>query len=147
MQTFELTKMINDDSEVPTEFDQSIKDGQRFALANETYGDISVIKASQELLAGGATPNSKSHAMLPNPSFDSLTAHQPFRNQSKVLLHGDNSGELNLNESKIGDDKISSKMAKENTRRTSRTSLHSAGGSRLNAVEEENENQEQEEEK
>ena len=50
--------------------------------------------------------------MLPNPSFDSLTTHMPFRNQSKVLLHGENSGELNLNESRVGDDKISSKMAK-----------------------------------
>ena len=51
-----------------------MKDGQRLAQANETYGDISVIKASQELVAGGATGNSKSHAMLPNPSVDSLTA-------------------------------------------------------------------------
>ena len=45
MQTFDLTKM-NDDSEAPSEFDQSIKDGQRIAQANETFGDISVIKAS-----------------------------------------------------------------------------------------------------
>ena len=72
--TFELTKMKEEDSEAPTEFDQSMKDGQRLAQANETYGDISVIKASQELIRGGATGNSKSHAMLPNPSVDSLTA-------------------------------------------------------------------------
>ena len=70
----------------------------------------------------------------------------PMRNQSKVLLHGDESGELTLAESKVGEDKISNKMAKEMSRRNSRTSF-SAGGSRLNAVEEENENQEQEEEK
>ena len=72
--TFELTKMKEEDSVAPTEFDQSLKDGQRLAQANETYGDISVIKASQELIAGGAAGNSKSHAMLPNPSVDSLTA-------------------------------------------------------------------------
>ena len=49
MQTFELTKMMNDDSEVPTEFDQSIKDGQRLAQANETYG-FKVLNLSEEPL-------------------------------------------------------------------------------------------------
>ena len=48
-----------------------------------------------------AVRGSKSHAQLPNPALDNLTG-QPLQTQSKVLLHGDNSGDLTLAESKAG---------------------------------------------
>ena len=94
----------------------------------------------------------KSHAMLPNPALENLTGGQFPANQSKILLHGDDSGGLTLDTGRVlGDEQISNKMTLEQMKKfDSQASLSLKGTEsalKLDKVQETQEKDEDEEEK